>query len=399
MHTIKKINKLRLTNFTRVIGLDIDNELFVIDGKVRLKQKDFNSDFITIDLQDCIISPGFIDVQVNGFKDCSFWKFPDFSSIDALRQDLAFHGVVAFCPTIITRTESQIIELINHINSHIKKSSDKPGAKILGIHIEGIFISKFGVHESKYSKQDLTIKNIEPFIKENVVMFTLAPELDKTGEAIKFLQRNNILVSIGHTNATYKEGLKAINEYNLKTATHMFNAMRGIDGFIHRGKGDLNLQVLRSKLEDNNKINPDKDGIMLALLKSNEVLCTVIADGVHVNRQVVSILREYKDKNHFSLVSDLVSSDFYNQSKLQNILGGSQDTLDNCVANLINWKVSNLEESLISASLPISNQLKIAQNLGLGKIILGKEANIIFWNTKRNVVKGTIIGDNIFLNY
>ena len=172
--------------------------------------------------------------------------------------------------------------------------------------------------------------------------------------------------------------------------------LKGIKGFSHRD-GNSNLNLLKLKLEDVKNIDPANDGIMLAALKNKDVLCMVIADGMHVSKEVVGLLKDYK--KDIALVSDDVSLEFFNQAKSQGMLGGGQLTLDKCVSNLINWKVSSLEDSLIFASKPISSQLKIAKKHGLGQIEYGKEANITFWDTKKNAVKGTIMGENVFLNY
>lgn len=394
----KKFNKLKLTNFVKVLGLNSVNELF-ISGGILTEKLEIANDTFNINAKDCIIAPGFVDPQINGLGNCNFWANPSFAEIDNLRLQLAFCGVVAFCPTIITAPKDKIISSIDHINSYIKQSSTQSGARILGIHVEGIFITKYGVHDEKYVQSELTIKNIEPFVKENVVLYTLAPELDKAGEAIKFLQKNNILVSIGHSNATFEEGEIAIEKFGLKTATHMFNSMKGVNGFSHRGNSKSNIKLLESKLENNKNIDPKNDGIMLSLLKNKDVLCMVIADGVHVDRDVVGFLKNYKDMGHFALASDIVSSDFYNFAKLKGTLGGGQNNLDSAVSNLINWKVSNVEDSLSSASKPIANQLKVAKGLALGGIAFNKEANLVLWDTKKNCVRGTIIGENVFLNY
>ncbi len=124
----------------------------------------------------------------------------------------------------------------------------------------------------------------------------------------------------------------------------------------------------------------------------------IISDGVHVSKEVVRFLRQMKGPNLFSLSSDIVAADFFNSAKSKGILGGGQSKIDKCVSNLIDWKVSGTEESLLSASKPIAGQLKVAKELGLGEITLGKEANIVLWDTKRNAVKGTIIGETVFLN-
>lgn len=398
----KKYSKVKLTGYVKAVGLNAVQDIYVLNGILTPSQEVNKNDvFEVVNLKDCLVSPGFIDPQINGYGECNFWDLSEesFKRIDKLREELALCGVVAFCPTIITAPREKIVRSINFISNYIEHSDPDLGARILGIHLEGIFITKYGVHESKYAQKELTINNIEPLLNKNVILFTLAPELDKSGEAISFLQKNNILVSIGHSNASYKEGENAIKKFNLRTVTHMFNALRGIEGFSHRGNGKVNLEVLNSKLENSKYIDPDHDGIMLAALKNKEVLCMVIADGIHVNKEAVWLLRKYKARDLFALASDLVASDFFNLAKSRGTLGGGQSTLDKQVFNLTSWKVSEIEDSLISASLPIANQLKTTRDSGLGKLAFGKEANIVLWDTRRNAVKGTIIGENVFLNF
>ena len=149
-------NNLKLINFKEVIGHKDLKELYVSDGQITTAIRD-QDNFDILDLKGCVISPGFIDPQVNGLNSCNFWdlKEEDFNEIDKLRLDLARSGVVAFCPTVITNSKEKIFNSIDLINKYIKESENKPGAKILGIHIEGIFISRYGVHEEKHSIKEL----------------------------------------------------------------------------------------------------------------------------------------------------------------------------------------------------------------------------------------------------
>ncbi len=398
----KEIPKLKLTNFLKVIGSSelIDKELYILDGVLNSKLKSSTiDDCHVVDAENCILAPGFIDLQVNGLGKCNFWNSkPSYNEIDNLRIELAKSGVTGFCPTLITAPTKKITESIDYINSYIKDFKNSPGAKIKGIHIEGIFISKLGVHDKNYVQNELIQENVAPFIRDNVVLFTLAPELDKTGKAIKFLNENNITVSVGHSNATYLEGKNAIEKYGLRLVTHMFNALRGVEGFSHRGDSKSNLEVLKAKLNDESKIKPD-DGIILSILKDKKVFCMVIPDGVHVNLETINFLFEIKGKAGVAIVSDIISDDFHNEAKLKNMLGGGQNTLDKCVQNLIKCNVLNTEDALLSASKSVIKGLNNTKCTNWGEMKTGMEANLVIWDTDKNAVKGTIIGQNLFLNY
>ena len=143
-----RLSKLKLINFIKAIDLEKINEIYISNGIITSKEQAAKDDFMVVDCKDCIIAPGFIDPQLNGLEDCDFWQLPDFKKIDDLRLKLALSGVTAFCPTIITSEKEKIIQSITHINSYIKQCKDYTGAKILGIHLEGIFITKYGVQKS-----------------------------------------------------------------------------------------------------------------------------------------------------------------------------------------------------------------------------------------------------------
>ena len=390
---------IKLENCKEIVGNKDLKELFIENGIILNENPESKTHYKTIDCTNCIISPGFIDPQVNGMDNCNFWETPDFSQIDELRLKLAKQGIVGFCPTVITSSKENILKSVNHINSYIKQNKNNNGALILGIHLEGIFITKYGIHDKQYAQTELTPKTIEPFIRENIVLFTLAPELDKTGEAIRLLQKNNILVSIGHSNATFREGEIAIKEHGINIVTHMFNALRGIENFSHRGDTDLNLKVLEEKLTNKTRINPAQDGIILAILKEKDVLCTLISDGQHVNKKIINYLFTLKGKSKLSLTSDFISEDIIKIGTEKKTLSGGQTQVKDCVYNLIQWNITNINDALEIASQPVLNQLKKLKIYPIGEIKPGNKAYLTIWDTAKNTIKGTIIGENLFLNY
>ncbi len=396
---METINNLYLKNFKRVIGQNQLTSLSIVNGEIQSHTND-KITYKELDLKDCIICPGFIDPQVNGLNDLSFWDIEenDLSKIDTLRIELAKTGVTGFCPTIITNSKDRILKSIDLINKYIQSSKNKPGAKIIGIHLEGIFISKYGVHEEKYVNKEITPQGLEPFIKENVTLFTLAPELDKTGEGIKLLNENNILVSCGHTSATYNQGEEILDKYKIKVVTHMFNAMKGVNGFNHRGKDGSNLKILLDKISNESKINRESDGIILSILKNKNVSCMAIPDNVHISKEVLSFLIRHKGIENFIPTTDLVSKTFFEEEEKKGILGGGQMTFDNCISILIQLGIAQIEDILTSGSQQINNLLKPAKDMHFGKIEIGKSANLVIWDTNKNKLKGTIIGQNIFLN-
>lgn len=179
-----------------------------------------------------------------------------------LADKLYEHGIGAFFPTLVTDS----VENINRQVSIIKKASEQ-NKRILGIHLEGIFINpdKKGIHNSKHFL-DLTIENYKLIEDEFIKIVTLAPELDKG--LVEYLQSKKVKVQAGHCTGWGK----------VDGVTHLFNAMEGI---THRNVGT----ALKALVED-------------------DVYTEIIADGVHVNDETLKLLFKSKPLNKIILISD-----------------------------------------------------------------------------------------------
>ena len=183
---------------------------------------DFNETFEELD-DNFIIVPGFIDEHIHGANgsdvmDASLYALENMSLV------LPKEGVTSFLATTMTMEESKIIAALNNIGDYkISK-----GAELLGVHLEGPFISKvFAGSQDKENIVKPTKELIEKFIKASnnkIKVITIAPE--ETNEDIyKLLKEHNIIISAGHTNATFDEIKKAI-DLGLTTMTHTYNVMK-----------------------------------------------------------------------------------------------------------------------------------------------------------------------------
>jgi N-acetylglucosamine-6-phosphate deacetylase len=248
------------------------------------------------------------------------------------------------------------------------------GSNILGIHLEGPFfaIEKYGAHS-----KEVIISHLEAF--ENfydhltgVKIVTLAPELPGALEAIEFLKSKDIVVAAGHTNAGYESALLALKS-GVTMATHLYNAMPPIS---HR--------------------NP---GIIEAILTSDEVYYSVIADGVHVKPSAINLAWRSNPKGFF-LVTDAMEAlgqhpGIYNLGSMQvevregvaYILGtqtiaGSVLSLDQGVRNFRSYTGCSVADAIEAASL------KPARILGLknkGHLDAGSDADFILLNADLEV--------------
>lgn len=175
-----------------------------------------------IDLNNAILSPGFIDTQVNG---CGGVLFNDSITVEALEimnETNHKYGCTSFLPTLITSPDEKIIKALELI----KNLPNKEELGVLGLHIEGpnISLEKKGIHNPKYIRilSDEIISKIAELGSDVTKIITMAPEKAKV-EHLKKLKESGIKVSMGHTFAKYKE-CEEKEEY-FKNATHLFNAM------------------------------------------------------------------------------------------------------------------------------------------------------------------------------
>ncbi len=178
-----------------------------------------------VDLEGRALVPGFIDTQVNGGGGVLFNEHPDVASIVAIGKAHRQFGTTGFLPTLISDDLHVVEQGIAAVRDAIAQRV--PG--VLGIHIEGPFLSheKRGVHDaSKLRTIDADALKLLATSHGGVTMVTLAPE-KTTPESIRALTEAGVIVSAGHTNATYDELQPALAN-GLRGFTHLFNAMTGL---------------------------------------------------------------------------------------------------------------------------------------------------------------------------
>jgi N-acetylglucosamine-6-phosphate deacetylase len=226
--------------------------------------------------------PGLIDLQVNGSHGMDVLT----ASVDDLTdmsRYLAREGVTAYLPTAITSSLQTYPRIDRAIADHRRRNQDACDiATILGLHLEGPFISahRLGVHPPLMLEP--VGENLERVLAlEQVRLLTLAPELAGAIEAIRRATGRGIVVSIGHTDASFAQAGAAIDA-GARMFTHVFNAMRPLH---HRDPG-----------------------VIAAALKPTPAFAAVIADGVHVHPQILALIFRARGADGMILVSDKVSA-------------------------------------------------------------------------------------------
>ena len=239
-----------------------------------------------------------------------------------LSENLYKHGIGGYFPTLVTDSINNIKRQITQIKK-ASESDKKNIAKILGIHIEGIFINpaKKGIHNPEHFLP-ATVENYKLFEDEFIKIVTLAPELDEG--LIPYLNNKGVKVQAGHCIGADLWGIDA--------ATHLFNAMQGIS---HRSRSTA-----------------------LSALLNNNIYTELICDGVHLSDEIITLTSRLKPANKIILISDALPITYseiketvfagericYNgksATSLNGTIAGSTSLLDRIVKRLYNKKLFN----------------------------------------------------------
>jgi N-acetylglucosamine-6-phosphate deacetylase len=227
-----------------------------------------------------LATPGFIDLQVNGFAGVDFLE----ADIDGYRragEGLLESGVTAYLPTLITAPEEDVTAALAQLGGASNGSPKNGGPKILGAHLEGPFMAstRLGTHRAS-ARRDPDPALLERLLAAGPVrMMTLAPELPGAEPLIDLLQLRGVTVSCGHSDAN-AEIANAAFDRGVQTVTHLFNAMRP---FRHRDPG-----------------------IVGAALARNDVVVQIIVDGIHLAPETASVIWRAAS-GRVALVTDAVS--------------------------------------------------------------------------------------------
>lgn len=222
--------------------LTVDSEGIIITNDQPLPP-----DVEIIDLQDSIVAPGFLELQINGALGFHFAHYSDQAVYEAnvarLAKYLPSTGVTGFYPTVPTVSS----DVFRHVLPYLKPKEFSGAASVLGAHVEGPFLapSKKGAHDAKIMFIPSTTSLESIYGKENLIetikIVTLAPELEGALSHVEVLsQKYNIQVSMGHSAATYSQGLAGVKAGGTMI-THTFNAMNPLH---HREPGLPGTQAL-----------------------------------------------------------------------------------------------------------------------------------------------------------
>jgi len=326
---------------------------------------------------DCVatgltVIPGFVDLHIHGAGGHDVVE-GDEPALDRIASTVARHGTTSIVATTVTAPVEQTCRSLENIAQYIR-GHEKPNvtgrlvAEILGIHLEGPFISpaRRGVHPPSAIARP-SVEILGKFIKAGdglVKILTLAPELPGAMELIESAVAAGAVAAMGHTDADYEQARAAIRA-GARHAVHTYNAMRP---FSHRDPG-----------------------ILGAIMTDPEVTAEIIADGVHVAAAAIQVLIGAKGFDTVLLVSDGIAAtgmrdgnyrlgDFEVSVKdgvarnSEGKLAGSTLTLDRALRNLVGLGVPLIEAVRMATLLP-ARRLSMAGKKGV--IAAGADADLV----------------------
>lgn len=303
---------------------------------------------------DVMIAPAFIDIQLYGAYGRLLAVYPDAASVAAIHDYCASGGAAYSLPTVATNTYDVIFRCVDAIQSYWSNG----GKGVIGLHVEGPWISKAkrGAHREEwiFSPNIDQVRELLHYGKDVIKIITLAPE-ECSQEVIDLIHSYDIVVSAGHSNATYEQATAAFNN-GIRMSTHLFNAMSSLQ---HRSPGMVG-----------------------AIFNHPSVLCSLVPDGYHVDFTAIKIAKKIMSNRLFAITDAVTETTegYYKHTPegdkytSNGILSGSALTMHKAFMNFVSNCDIGIEEALRMCSLYPAQALQMENKIGC----LRKNTNACF---------------------
>ncbi len=365
------INAKIVTDKEVLVGYSI-----IFNHKIISITKEIPKDIEIIDAKGAYLSAGFIDIHIHGSSGADVMDATP-SSLDTISKSLLQTGTTSFLATTMTMSTKDIQNALLNIKNYKDEVS---GAKILGVHLEGPFINrtKHGAQDAKYI-QEPNFELIKDYI-DIIKLITIAPEVTNAKEFIEYIYKNypNIILSLGHSSANYKEAKKSF-KWGISHATHLFNAM--------------------------NPLHHREVGAVGAILEDEDISCEIIADNIHLHPSLYSLIYKLK-KDNLLLITDAIRAGcikegIYSLSGQKVIVESGKATLENgTLAGSVLKLNSALKNFCNNSNIKLPQLIAMvtsipAKKLGLdiGELKVGFPADIVLFDNEFNILKVFIDGE------
>lgn len=324
---------------------------------------------------DRVLAPGFVDLQVNGHDDVNC-ATADGAQWDRMDELLLAQGVTAWCPTLVTAPLERFASPLERIGARMARPPAGGGPEMLGVHLEGPFLGGApGAHRREHLlplDQDW-LRWLPPIVK----VVTLAPELEGAAEAIQLLVGKGVLVSLGHSTATYEQAVAGAAA-GARLVTHLFNGM----GPLHHRT----------------------PGLLGAALADDRLTPSLIADGVHVHPAALRAAARAKGLGGWVLVTDAVAwrdgrLEAGGERRVQIVDGaprladgtiaGSSLTMDSAIRRMVEEAGIPLHEAVAAAS---ATPAALVGRPELGRLAPGARADLVLLDGGLHVEEVVLAG-------
>ncbi|WP_113638389.1 N-acetylglucosamine-6-phosphate deacetylase [Nubsella zeaxanthinifaciens] len=352
-------------------GLQTSQDITVENGLIKaveISQSALKSDHYLL--------PGFVDLQIYGAAGKLFSAEPSLDNIRIIEDQLLQEGTTSFLICLATNTPEVFNQCIDVIKAY--RSSAR---NCLGLHLEGPFINpeKRGAHVKEYIRKASLdeIKALLNFGDGTIKMMTLAPEL-QDDEVIQYLLDHDVVVSLGHSSATFEQATEAYHK-GIQTTTHLFNAMSPLQ---HRAPG-----------------------IPTAVMNHPTAMASIITDGLHVDFEVVKMAAKVMKERLF-IITDAVTE--CNKGPYQHhavagkfvmpdgTLSGSAMTMLQSIQNCTQYCDIPLTDAVSMASYYPAKLIQ--QQHQIGQLKVGNQANMLVLDQKLALQQVFYKGEEIKLN-
>lgn len=336
--------------------------------------------------ENAIVVPGFIDQHIHGAAGADTMDGTK-NAVATIANAIASEGSTSFLATTMTQSKENITNAMTAVKDYTIDNL-KTGARVLGIHLEGPFISL--KHIGAQPKDYVAMPDCKVFDEYNkasgnlIKIVSIAPEVEGADQLIKHLDKCGVVASAGHTDASFDQIETAV-KIGLKNVTHTFNAQKGVH---HR---DI--------------------GVAGSALMIDQLNCEAICDLIHLSAPAIKLLIKNKPHDKVTLITDSMRAKHLSdgiselggqkvivkngEARLENgALAGSILKMNDAIKNLVESCGVALTDAIDFATINPAKNLKVDNELGSIKV--GKTADFAVLDKSFNVLLTVRDGNVIY---